>query len=40
MKEEEDVRKRVLEYRLKKHRESAEHGPRNARTAHRIDDTY
>ena len=37
-KEEEDVRKRVLEYRLKKHRESEEQGLRKTRTAHRIDD--
>ena len=37
MKEEENVRKRVLEYRLKKHRESEEQGLRKARTAHRID---
>ena len=40
MKDEEDVRKRVLEHRLKKHRESAEQDLRKARTAHRIDDIY
>ena len=33
MKEEEKVRRRVLEYRLKKHRESEEQGLRKARTA-------
>ena len=33
MKEEEEVRKRVLEYRLKKHRESEEQGLQKARTA-------
>jgi len=39
MKEEEAVRRRVLEYRLKKHRETEEQGLRKAkaRTAHEID---
>ena len=33
MREEEEVRKRVLEYRLKKHHEAQEQGLRKARTA-------
>jgi 4-hydroxybenzoate polyprenyltransferase len=36
-KEEEEIRKRVLEYRLKKHRESEEKGLHKARTAHEIE---
>ena len=37
MQAEEEVRRRVLEHRLKKHRESEEQGLPKARTAHRID---
>jgi hypothetical protein len=40
VKEEEAARKRVLEHRLKKHRESREQGLRKARTAYRIDENY
>jgi hypothetical protein len=40
MKEEEDLRKRVLQHRLKKHRESEEQGLQKVRTAHTIDDNY
>ncbi len=36
-KEEQAVRRRVLEYRLKKHHESREQGRRRARTAYRTD---